>query len=216
MEFIIITLQTPTLISTEADFMEHLEQFRSKFWGIVIFLLPACQNTTRQGDPFFMRNSADPGFAVHGDHLLYKRHPFTGIVVTCYPNGKDTPELEGFLDGKENGHRKRYYPGGQLKEIREFDKGFKTGAYTAWWGNGQKRLQYSFKDDEYQGTCREWNEDGLFIKEMNYQNGYEAGSQKMFYDNGKTQANYIILNGRRYGLLGTKNCINVSDSVFKN
>jgi hypothetical protein len=195
--------------------MEHLGQFRSKFWGLVIFLLPACQQTTRQRDPFFMRNGADPGFTVHSDTTLYKSHPFTGIVFTCYPNGKDTAELAGFLAGKENGYRKRYYPNGQLREIREFDKGFKTGTYTAWWDNGQKRLQYFFKDDEYQGSCREWNTQGTLTKEMNYQNGYEAGPQKMFYDNGRVRANYIILNGRRYGLLGTKNCINVSDSVFK-
>lgn len=54
------------------------------------------------------------------------------------------------------------------------------------------------------------------MKEMNYKKGFEEGSQKMFYDNGKVKVNYIMINGRRYGLLGTKNCVNVSDSVFKN
>jgi antitoxin component YwqK of YwqJK toxin-antitoxin module len=50
---------------------------------------------------------------------------------------------------------------------------------------------------------------------LNYQKGHEEGEQKWWYDNGKIKANYIIKDGRRYGLLGTKNCINVSDSIFK-
>ena len=77
-------------------------------------------------------------------------------------------------------------------------------------------MQYQFESDEYQGTCKEWNEKGLLVKQMNYHQGHELGSQKWWYDNGKIKANYIIQNGRRFGLLGTKNCINVTDSIFKN
>jgi antitoxin component YwqK of YwqJK toxin-antitoxin module len=50
---------------------------------------------------------------------------------------------------------------------------------------------------------------------MNYKKGHEDGQQQWWYDNGKIKANYIIKNGRRYGLRGTKKCINVSDSIFK-
>jgi antitoxin component YwqK of YwqJK toxin-antitoxin module len=54
------------------------------------------------------------------------------------------------------------------------------------------------------------------VKQMNYLKGHEEGPQKWWYDNGKIKANYIIQDGRRFGLLGTKNCINVTDSIFKN
>jgi hypothetical protein len=40
--------------------------------------------------------------------------------------------------------------------------------------------------------------------------------QTWWYDNGKVKSNYRIIEGRRFGLLGTKNCINVSDSIFNN
>jgi antitoxin component YwqK of YwqJK toxin-antitoxin module len=56
--------------------------------------------------------------------------------------------------------------------------------------------------------------DGKLIHLANYKNGQEEGTQKLWYDNGKIRANYVIKNGKRYGLLGTKNCINVSDSIF--
>lgn len=87
---------------------------------------------------------------------------------------------------------------------------------TAWWENGNKQLHYFFEADEYTGTCREWNENGLLVKQIHYLSGHEERAQQWWYDNGKIKANYIIKDGRRFGLLGTKNCINVSDSIFKN
>jgi len=140
--------------------------------------------------------------------------PVSRLYVEMYPGSRDTAVVGTYLDGEKDGTWKKYYPGGVLREKREFVKGRKTGVFTAWWENRNKQLEYLFENDEYQGTCREWNRDGMLVKEMNYENGYETGSQKMFYDNGKIRSNYVVKEGRRYGLLGTKNCTNVSDSVF--
>ena len=71
-----------------------------------------------------------------------------------------------------------------------------------------------FKDGEYDGTNRIWTKDGHLIEEFNYKMGQEFGSQKVWYLDGKIKSNYIIKNNRRYGLLGTKNCTNVSEEVF--
>ena len=43
-----------------------------------------------------------------------------------------------------------------------------------------------------------------------YKNGYELGEQKIWDKNGEIVTNYIIKNGRRFGLLGKKNCVNAS------
>ena len=53
------------------------------------------------------------------------------------------------------------------------------------------------------------------IEEFNYKNGQQHGSQKVWYLNGKIKSNYVIKDNRRYGLLGTKNCRNVSEEVFE-
>ena len=37
--------------------------------------------------------------------------------------------------------------------------------------------------------------------------------QQFWYNDGEIKSNYIIKNKRRYGLLGTKNCVNVSNSI---
>jgi antitoxin component YwqK of YwqJK toxin-antitoxin module len=133
--------------------------------------------------------------------------------VEFYPNSNDTASVIFHLNGLEHGEWRKYYPGGQLMGKRYFNKGVKVGVMKNWWENGQLQSEYHFNNGEYDGTCREWNAEGLLIREMNYENGYEQGSQKQWYDNGSYRSNYVIRDGRRYGLLGTKNCVNVSDSL---
>ncbi|MHA8060364.1 toxin-antitoxin system YwqK family antitoxin [Aquirufa beregesia] len=141
---------------------------------------------------------------------------FSGVLFQIYPNTTDTASIEHYVNGLEDGIWRKYYPSSQLYEIRAYDRGKKTGTYEAWWDNGKRMRVFEFENDEYQGICREWNEDGQLIKEMHYEKGHEQGAQKMFYDNGKIRSNYLVLEGRRYGLLGTKNCRNISEKVFSN
>ncbi len=147
--------------------------------------------------------------------LIINNHPFTGTLYTLFPGTSDTATLENYQQGKEDGEWKKFYASKKIKETRYFKQGQKIGEYRVWWENGKQQLDYFFDKDEYQGTCQEWNEKGFLNKRMHYVKGHEQGREQWWYDNGKVKANYIILAGRRYGLLGTKNCINVSDSVFK-
>jgi len=182
--------------------------------NIVIFLiiqLAGCDSRKQ-----ISRNGAHPDFNMVNDVMYFRQEPYTGQMFNLYPGSKDTSEIVGYLNGREHGLWTRFYPDGKLREERQFASGFKIGRLTAWWENGKKKLEYVFQNNEYEGTCREWNAVGRLTREMNYKKGYEEGSQKVFYDNGKVRSNYVVLNGRRYGLLGTKNCVNASDRVFEN
>ena len=77
-----------------------------------------------------------------------------------------------------------------------------------------KKFEFVANDDTYEGEMKQWNVDEQLIHLANFKNGQEEGSQKLWYDNGKIRANYVIIKGKRYGLLGTKNCRNVSDSII--
>ena len=109
---------------------------------------------------------------------------------------------------------KKYYPNNKLMELREFRNNMKNGKQIAYWDNGNKRFEYIAKNDVSEGELKEWDFNGKLFHLAHYKNGQEEGVQKLWYENGKIRANYIILQGRRYGLLGTKNCKNVSDSIF--
>lgn len=180
---------------------------------ILAMIFSGCQQHQEAAYAYVNADSVVPQM-VNG--IMYMEgKPFTGIIYSLYSGTKDTAWLSGYRKGKEHGAWKKKFPGGHLRETRMFDNGEKTGEYAAWWDNGHPMLQYFFREDEYEGCCREWNRDGTLVKEMNYNKGYEQGWQRAWYDNGKIKTNYRIINGKRYGLLGTKNCVNVSDSIFK-
>lgn len=138
---------------------------------------------------------------------------FSGYLISFYFNTSDTLSKEGFLNGKQHGTSKRWYPKGILSEVREYRNGAKNGRQVAFWENGNTQFDFLSINDAYEGEYKEWNNEGKLIHLAHYSNGQEEGVQKLWYDNGKIRANYIIKNGKRYGLLGTKNCINVSDSI---
>lgn len=160
-------------------------------------------------------NKATQNLNIQNGIVFLDGKPYNGKLFTFFESTTDTLEIVSYLNGKEHGEWLKFYPNHQLRERRYFNNGQKTGQMLTWWENGKKQIDYYFLNDEYQGTCKEWNENGLLTKVMNYDKGYENGVQQWWYDNGKIKANYIIKNGRRYGLLGTKNCVNVADSVFK-
>jgi antitoxin component YwqK of YwqJK toxin-antitoxin module len=194
--------------------MVHPAQFRGKFL-ILMILFSSCFNREQKTD-LTMFNSETVKLHLDNGIVMQNDKPFTGYVYTLAANKKDTVEITGFNNGREHGLWKKFYPNGRIMETRYFNNGKKAGTYYAWWPNGVMKLAYHFANGEYNGVCREWTEQKMLVKEMHYKDGYEEGGQKAFYNDGKIKANYVIIKGRRYGLLGTKNCVNVTDSVFKN
>ena len=146
---------------------------------------------------------------VYQDGKLYN-----GFLFELDSISKDTILVATYLNGKTEGISKKYYSKNHLMEIRDYSNGEKNGSQIAYWENGKKRFEYTAKKDIYEGEMKEWNTDGSLYHLAHFKNGQEDGEQKFWYDNGKIKANYVILNGKRYGLLGTKNCKNVSDSIF--
>ncbi|MHA8087012.1 toxin-antitoxin system YwqK family antitoxin [Aquirufa sp. Wall-65K1] len=169
-----------------------------------------------QSDEEIMVNATQAKTAWVSGRMNVNQQVYTGAIFQIFPNTRDTASIEHYVNGLEDGIWRKYYPSGQLFEIRTYDHGKKTGTYEAWWENGKRMRVFEFENDEYQGLCREWNSEGQLIREMHYDKGHEQGAQKMFYDNGKIRSNYLVLEGRRYGLLGTKNCRNISEKVFRN
>ncbi len=189
---------------------------------IVLFsLLCSCQQTQgykiesrSQEVPALFISVTDSNFSIRQDTLFYEDKRFCGNLYGLSP-GRDTVLLESYLNGLKEGICKRWYENKQLQEERFYIAGVKEGLHVGWWENGKPQYQFGISKDAYEGTFKAWNHEGLLIKDFHYRNGQEEGRQVLWYDDGKIKANYIIKNGRRYGLLGTKNCVNVSDSLFK-
>ncbi len=139
---------------------------------------------------------------------------FSGYCYELYPNG-DTASLRSFFNGVEEGEQFKWYPGKQPAEERFFINGKKEAVHRGWWPNGKPKFYFEAYNDEYNGVFKEWYASGNAGKEFHYVNGHEEGSQKLWWENGTVRANYVIRNGKKYGLLGLKTCINPYDSINK-
>ncbi len=181
----------------------------SKLLYGVCLLLAACSNPT----PMVYVDAATV-LPDRATGLLYHNAaPVTGIVFACYPNG-DTALLQPCRNGREEGCVKQWYPGGQVEAERWYHNGKKEGLHRGWWPDGKVKFAYHFSNGEYNGGVEEWYNNGQPFRVMHYRDGHEEGMQKMWYFNGQIKANYAVFKNRRYGLSGTKNCINLPDSIL--
>jgi antitoxin component YwqK of YwqJK toxin-antitoxin module len=197
----------------EVDIMEHRELLPVK--SVIVFLVVLASCSLHDSSSNKKYNSATTPLTNVGGVYQFNGKPFSGTIYSLAENKTDTTAIGSFVHGLEDGEWKKYYPNNQLMDKRYYTNGKKTGLFEGWWSNGKKRLEYHFENGEYQGNCKDWSENGLLVSNMNYEKGYEDGLQQQFYETGKVKANYVMTDGRRYGLLGTKNCVNVSDSIFK-
>ena len=69
----------------------------------------------------------------------------------------------------------------------------------------------NYTNDVFDGTLKEWSFNGILTRGNQYVDGQEKGKQQLWYDNGKLRANYVVKEGRIYGLAGTMNCFNAAE-----
>lgn len=157
-------------------------------------------------------NAANASITQRGPLTLNNGKPATCLLFQLDNKG-DTVFAVPYRDGKEEGWSRSYYPNRQRRELRYYHDGWKQGEHRGWYPDGKLAYIYHFKDDVYDGPVKEWSPKGILFRDMNYEQGIEAGRQVIRYADGKIKSNYVIKNGVRYGLLGTKNCVNVKDSI---
>ena len=165
--------------------------------------------------PSIYINVRDSDFFKHQDTVFYQQQYFTGYQYSLYPNG-DTAFLHSYFNGVEEGTQKKWYPDKQIAGERFYINGKKEGIHKEWWPDGKQKFIFQATNNEYNGEFKEWYASGVLAKQFHYINGQEEGSERMWWDNGTVRANYVIRNGKKYGFIGLKTCVNPYDSISKN
>lgn len=151
--------------------------------------------------------ASDSTLSMQQRHLYLKDKPYSGFVTDRYANGK-LASKEGYLNGKLEGKQEKWYENGAIREVRYYTANRKVGKHEGWYQNGQKRFEYFINNDVPVKTHREWYQNGQLFTYNTFNNaGQPEGLQQMWYDNGKIKANYVVKEGRRFGLLGAKGCM---------
>lgn len=142
--------------------------------------------------------------------LFYNDIAFSGMLVSYYSEDVLRSEIQ-YEKGKKHGFEKQWYPNGQKIIERYYAEGVKTGIHKAWWESGDKKFEYHFNEKgEFHGLVKEWYKSSQLFRAFNYVNGKEVGSQKLYKNDGTIKANYEVVNGERFGLIGLKKCYSLT------
>lgn len=185
--------------------MALLVQFLSKF--ILLLFILSCSNKASFNTAKLRYNEAEFSRKLGG--LYYKKKAFTGCVE--YFDSGQLVRLENYKEGLLHGEVLVYYKNAKLKERRVYRDGVKEGKHQKFWPSGKLLVEYNFKNGLAHGSSKSWFKNGMLSSAFNYTMGKENGSQKAWLEDGKYRTNYVVRDGRRYGLIGLKPCFKVSD-----
>jgi antitoxin component YwqK of YwqJK toxin-antitoxin module len=157
-------------------------------------------------------NRKEQFLSFHQDTLYYQDKKYSGYIYDRFENG-DSAFVGSYLNGMQEGVFKKWYRNTQLGEYRTYHEGKKVGKHVGFWEDGQPKFDFNFIAGELHGESNEWYPNGQAYKAFHYKMGYENGSQKMWWENGIIRANYVVKQGRRYGLIGLKLCMTPQDSI---
>ncbi len=152
--------------------------------------------------------------ALHTENglLTLNGQPFTGEVLGRWPGGAPHTRT-GYDAGQRHGIALAWHPGGELAEVRFYTHGGKSGIHRGWHPNGRRSFQLVFNDSGvYHGIIRRWYDSGRPEALFHYENGYEQGLQQGWRENGDPYANFVMKDGRRYGLFNPKLCFGLDEN----
>jgi antitoxin component YwqK of YwqJK toxin-antitoxin module len=194
-----------------ADILAMQDRGASRW--IVVITIVLCIACKQRTDNLMVYDAAKVEIKTKRGITSINTTPVTGVVFSLNSHG-DTISVVGYREGRLHGMEKVLHTNGHVKSLRLYANGQKIGEHKGWFENGRQAFVYHFEDDLFEGNQLEWLENGQLYSDMNYRNGHESGLQRMWFADGTIKMNYIIKNNRRYGLLGTKNCVNSADSVL--
>jgi antitoxin component YwqK of YwqJK toxin-antitoxin module len=147
----------------------------------------------------------DSSLHLVNDVYHYKANElFNGQIKDLWPNGR-IKSIQTIIKGKQEGLSETFYPNGTIESKRWYSSGEKDSIHSGWWENGNKKYEYHFKNGLYNGCFTEWYQSGNMIQQLMYEDGKELYG-KGWRDNGKLYMNFVMKNGRRYGMNNSNLC----------
>jgi len=169
-------------------------------------LLIGCNTATKT----LVIEATDANLALQNGVLFYYEMPFTGVLETHNDNVVLIATIT-YVAGKKHGRETQWYGNGDLLLERFYANGFKTGIHKSWWPSGDLKFEYHFNNKgEFDGVVKEWYKSGQLFRDFNYNSGKEVGHQRMWKTDGTLKANYKVVDGERYGVIGLKKCYTVT------
>lgn len=175
---------------------------------VVCSLIIGCGSKLNEADVI---EATNPLLVQSGKYLLFDNRPLNAVIVEHFPNGR-MARSSTFKNGLQHGMTRTWYSDGNLESERSYKRGEKDGLHTGWWQNGHKQYEYHFTNGAYEGSFKEWYANGRPLHAFEYSGGREV-SAVGWRENGKTYINFVMRNGRKYGLTNARLCYSLKDET---
>jgi hypothetical protein len=153
--------------------------------------------------------STDSLLQLHNGVYYLKGQLFSGYLKSFHGNGI-VKAVQSFHQGKQEGWAYEYFENGKPLSKRYYHLGEKDSVHTGWWDNGNTRFVYHFKNGVYDGSFEEYYYIGKPLKKISYYNGNDSFGTG-WRENGKIFMNYIMKDGRRYGVMNAQPCYSLKN-----
>ncbi len=173
---------------------------------VVCWLITGCSSRVNEQ---VVIEATHPLLLRQGKYLLFDQHPVTAVIVEHFANGR-LARSSAFENGLQHGITRTWYADGSVESERTYQHGEKNGVHYGWWQNGNKQYEYHFANGAYDGFFKEWYENGKPLHVFQYSMGREI-SAIGWRDNGKTYINFVMRNGRKYGLTNARLCYSLKE-----
>ncbi|TGN03410.1 toxin-antitoxin system YwqK family antitoxin [Leptospira dzoumogneensis] len=171
-----------------------------KFYLLAIcFFLVAC-------DPARVA-STDPSITRNGRIVFYRGEKFYGLLESKSEE-LGVFRVTSYKNGLPDGIEKDVHSNGQVLAEREFSAGKKIGTHLGWFPDGKKRFHNEYLEGQFHGSQWEWRNSGSLYSYAKFDHGKVIG-KKMWRENGQIYMNFVIYQGRAYGMTGGKLCSQV-------
>jgi antitoxin component YwqK of YwqJK toxin-antitoxin module len=115
--------------------------------------------------------------------------------------------VASFVDARDEHHVViERYANGQVKRDATYRGDALDGPVRGWYENGARKFELHYRNGVSEGDQREWYPTGQLYTQFNHHAGHETGQQRMWNADGTIRSNYVIKDGKRFGLLGAMGC----------
>ena len=98
------------------------------------------------------------------------------------------------------------WPNGLIRRESTFAGNALDGVSRGWYEDGAPQFVYFYRRGLSEGEQRQWYRTGQIYTAFTHRAGHEAGQQRMWNPDGTIRSNYVIKDGKRFGLIGALGC----------
>lgn len=139
--------------------------------------------------------------------LLWHGQAFSGDVIDH--SDPRYVQRTSYRNGLRHGLAQAWYGDGSLAYQRRFADGLRQGEHVGFWPGGWPQFRFRYIDDLFEGEQASYYKNGMPLELRHYRAGQEVGRQQIWAASGELSSNYIVKEGRRYGLVGSVDCVTV-------